>query len=65
MKKLRDMKMNVREDEIFHYIEKAILSAKGKEISAYNERYQLPDDTTVVILDRWKGKLAKEIAKVV
>ena len=64
-KKLRNMKPEEREAEVFHHIEKAILTAKKDEISPYNERYMLPDDTIVVILDKWKGRLARQISKVI
>jgi hypothetical protein len=65
MKKLRELSPQDREAEIFHFIEKAILSASENEISCYNEHYEIPDETIVVILDKWKGKLAKKISEVI
>lgn len=65
IKKLRDMGLEERTDEIFHFIEKAILTSKKDEITPYHDMYEIPDDTTVVILDKWKGRLARKIAEVV
>jgi hypothetical protein len=58
MEKLRDMDLDEREWEIFSMIERATIEGKQmKDISI------LDDD--VVILDRWKGRLAHKIAQVI
>jgi hypothetical protein len=69
-KKLRNMKKGEREDEIFHYIEKAVIEgAKNDEIGVLHTplegRMKGYTKETPIILDKWKGRLAKQIAEVV
>jgi hypothetical protein len=70
MTKLRNLPMDEREDEIFHYIEKAIIEGKANNeigvlhvpLSGHMKGFTKEEP---IILDRWKGRLAKMIAKVI
>jgi hypothetical protein len=58
--------VKITEEEIFHVIEKAVIEGvESGEISCYSYRYELPPDARVVILDKWKGRLAKKLKEVV
>jgi hypothetical protein len=61
--KLRSMKPEERVDELFVTIGSEMMKGiNSGEISPYHDTFIIPDDTTVVVLDKWKGKLAKKIA---
>jgi hypothetical protein len=70
MERLRDMIPEDREAEIFHFIEKAIIEGiENDEIGVLHTPLKGTMagfmKETPIILDRWKGRLAKQISEVI